>query len=93
MITLPIAKLKQDLPSLANKVRKGENKIIVLENDKTATLMSQDEYESWKETMEIMSDPDSSLEDDILEGIKEMKSGKKPKNTINLTALKKELKL
>lgn len=46
-----------------------------------------------KETMEIMSDPDPTLDKDIREGIKEMTLGKRPKNTVSLETLKKELKL
>jgi antitoxin YefM len=56
-------------------------------------VMSFEEYEGWQETMAIMADPDPTLREDILEGIKEMKSGKRPKDTITLDALKKKLRL
>ena len=56
-------------------------------------VMSFEEFEGWQETLEIMADPDPTLERDILEGIKELKSGKRPKGTIHLDALKKKLKL
>lgn len=56
-------------------------------------VMSFEEFEGWQETMEIMSDPDPSLAKDIRAGIREMKAGKRPKNTISLDTLKKELGL
>ncbi len=56
-------------------------------------VMSFEEYEGWQETMQIMFDSDRSLDKDIRAGIKEMKSGKKPRGTISLAALKKELRL
>lgn len=58
-----------------------------------AVMMSFEEFEGWQETMDIMADPDRSLDRDIRAGIKEMKSGKRPKDTISLEAFRKELKL
>ena len=56
-------------------------------------VMSFEEFEGWQETMEIMSDSDPVLDQDIRAGIKEMQSGKRPHGTIDLKALKKQLKL
>lgn len=67
--------------------------VITLEGLPKVVVMSFEEFEGWQETMEIMSDPDPSLDRDIRAGIKEMKSGKRAKGTVSLDALKKELKL
>ena len=65
--------------------------VITHEGLPKVVVMSFEEFEGWQETLEIMSDP--SLNKDILVGIKEMKAGKHPKDTIRLDALKKELRL
>lgn len=58
-----------------------------------SVVMSYEEFEGWQETLEIMSDPDPTLGRDIRAGIKEAKSGKRPKGTISVDALRKKLKL
>lgn len=68
----------------------GMNVTITLEGRPPLVIMSQEELEGWKETLEIMSDPD--LDKDIRQGIREMKSGKVG-DTIDLDTLKKQLKL
>ena len=73
--------------------RPGMFVTITLDGLPKVVMMSFEEFEGWMETFDIMSDPDRSLHKDIVEGIREMKSGKRPKNTIGLEALKKELKL
>lgn len=67
--------------------------IITHEGLPKVVVMSFEEFEGWLETMDIMSDPDPSLEKDILAGIREMKSGRKPKNAVSFEDLKKKLKL
>lgn len=67
--------------------------VITHEGLPKAVVMSFEEFEGWQETMEIMSDPDPSLDKDIRAGIKEMKSERRPKNTVSLDALKKKLRL
>jgi antitoxin YefM len=74
MIAIAIDKLKQELPDLASKAKKGESNVIVLEDDKTAMLMSQEEYESYKETEEILADP--QLMKDLKEAEQEIAEGK-----------------
>lgn len=71
----------------------GVSVAITHEGIPKVVIMSFEEYEGWLETMEIMTDPDPTLHKDIMEGIRELKSGKRPKNTISLEALKKKLKL
>ena len=70
----------------------GVSVVITHEGLPKVVVMSFEEFEGWQETFDIMSDPDPTLAKDIREGIKEMKSGKRPKGTISLDALKKKLK-
>lgn len=56
-------------------------------------IMSFEEYEGWQETMEIMADPDPTLDRDIRKAVKELKARKLPKGTISLEDLRKKLKL
>ena len=71
----------------------GVSVVITHDGLPKVVVMSFEEFEGWQETMEILSDLDASLDKDIRDGIKEMKSGKRPKDTMSLDALKKELKL
>lgn len=70
--------------------RPGTSVVITHEGLPKVVVISFEEFEGWQETFDIMSDPDPSLASDIREGIKEMKSGKKPKNTMSLEALQKK---
>ncbi len=69
----------------------GKSVVITREGMPDVVMLSADEFEGWQETLEIMSYNDPAMDKDILEGIKEMKSGKRPKNTVSLEKLKKEL--
>jgi prevent-host-death family protein len=71
----------------------GVSVVITHEGIPKVVVMSFEEFEGWQETMEIMADPDPTLARDIRKGIKEMKTGKRPKGTIGLEALRKQLKL
>lgn len=56
--TLPITKARNELPELAkNAVKKLDEYIITVNGVPQVVLMSFKEYESWKETDEILSDP------------------------------------
>ncbi len=70
--------------------RPGGSVMITHKGLPEVVVMSFDEFEGWMETFDIMSDPDPSLAKDIREGIKEMKSGKRPKNVVSLDTLKKK---
>ena len=76
---------------LKSAAKPGMAITITLQGQSPVVMMSADEFEGWMETLEIMSDV--SLDKDVRAGIKEMKSGKRPKDTIDLDTLKKELKL
>ncbi len=73
--TLPITKAREELTTLVDKASKLLNEYIITVNGTpAAVLMSIAEYESWKETMEILSDP--GLMKAIKQGEKEIAEGK-----------------
>lgn len=86
--TLPITKAREDLSILVDKASKLlDEYVITVNGSPAAVLMSVAEYESWKETNEILSDP--KLMKAIKEGEKEIDEGK----GIPWEKVKKELKL
>ncbi len=73
--TLPITKARQELTNLVNNVNKKlEEYIITVNGLPAAVIISAAEYESWKETNDILSDP--VMFKAIRQGEKEIKSGK-----------------
>ena len=73
--TLPITKAREKLPKLVNNANKKlDEYIITVNGSPAAVLMSVAEYESWKETIDILSDP--KLMKSIKEGEKEIDEGK-----------------
>jgi prevent-host-death family protein len=62
----------------------GSSITITLEGTGPIVMMSQEEFEGWQETLDIMSDPE--LMSDIHEGTKE-------KGGVEWSALKRKLKL
>ncbi len=83
---LPITKAREDLTSLVDRARKKlEEFIITVNGTPAAVLMSVAEYESWKETNEILND--HGLMKAIKEGEEDIKKG----NFVTLEELEKEL--
>ena len=73
--TLPITKARENLTSLVDNAKKKlDEYIITVNGSPAAVIISAEEYESWKETNEIMSDP--KLLKAIRQGEKEIKEGK-----------------
>lgn len=70
--------------------KRGSSVAITHEGIPNVVMMSFEEFEGWKETLEIMADPE--LSKDVLAALKEMRSGK-IKNTVSWESVKKELKL
>ncbi|MFH0936745.1 MAG: type II toxin-antitoxin system Phd/YefM family antitoxin [Candidatus Daviesbacteria bacterium] len=86
--TLPITKARKELTTLVDKAnRLLDEYIITVNGSPAAVLMSAAEYESWKETTEILADP--QLMKEIKEGEEDFKKGK----FVTFDQLKKELKL
>ncbi len=86
--TLPITKARADLPLLVNKAKTRLDEYVITVNGiPAAALISAAEYESWKETNEITSDP--GLMKAIKEGEEDFKKGR----FITFEQRKKDLKL
>lgn len=86
--TLPITKAREELTSLVENARKKLNEYVITVNGSpAAVLISAAEYESWKETNEILADKE--LMKAIREGEREIEQGK----GIPWEKVKKELKL
>jgi len=86
--TLPITKAREDLTTLVeNANKKLEEYIITVNGLPAAVLISAAEYQSWKETNEIMAD--SGLLRAIKKGEEDIKNG----NFVTFEQLKNELKL
>jgi antitoxin YefM len=86
--TLPITEARKDLTTLVDKANKTlDEYIITVNGSPSAILMSFEEYESWKETMDILADP--KLVKAIKEGEEDIKNGR----FVTLEELEKELKL
>lgn len=84
--TVPITTLRQNLPKIVENADKRMDEYIITVNGvPKAILMSVAEFESWKETNEILSDPE--LMKSIRQGEKEIREGK----TIPWKQAKKEL--
>ena len=73
--TLPITKARENLTSLVDNAKKKlDEYIITVNGSPAAVIISAAEYESWKETNDILAD--SELVKAIKQGEKEIKEGK-----------------
>ncbi|HSW97270.1 MAG TPA: type II toxin-antitoxin system prevent-host-death family antitoxin [Candidatus Saccharimonadales bacterium] len=84
--TLPITKAREDLTTLVERAnRLLEEYVITVNGSPAAVLLSVSEFESWKETVAILSDKT------LLQAIKEGEDYLKKGNSITLEQLKKDL--
>jgi len=61
--TIPITEFKVRLSRLFKDIVNKNDEIIITRNGKpAAVLLSAEEYEGWKETQDILSDPDAVAE-------------------------------
>ena len=73
--TLSITRARENLTSLVDKAKtKLDEFVITVNGEPAAVLISAEEYESWKETNEIMADP--VLMKAIKQGEKDIENGK-----------------
>ena len=85
---VPITKARENLTEIVDRAnRLLDEYVITVNGSPSAVIMSAAEYESWKETTEILSD--SSLFRAIKEGESDFKKGK----FVTFEQLKKDLKL
>ena len=86
--TLPITKAREELTALVeNAKKKLDEYIITVNGSPAAVLISAAEYESWKETNEILSDP--AMVKAIAQGEGDIKKGR----VYDWEEVKKELQL
>jgi len=86
--TLPITKAREDLTTLVNNANKKlEEYVITVNGLPAAVLISAAEYQSWKETYEIMAN--SKLLQAVKKGEDDINNG----NFVTFEQLKKELNL
>ncbi|MBF0569450.1 MAG: type II toxin-antitoxin system Phd/YefM family antitoxin [Candidatus Omnitrophica bacterium] len=72
---IPLTELRPRLPDVMDRVSKYMDRFVITRHGRPeAVLMSQDDYESIMETIEILSNP--GIVREIREGIKEAKAGK-----------------
>ena len=75
MKTLPLSEVKMKLSALVDRVETTDEEIVITRNGRPAAiLVSPDEYESWKETIAVKSQP--GLIDEIKDGLKQLKRRK-----------------
>lgn len=86
--TLPISEARQNLATLVSKAANQLDEYVITVNGKpAAVLMSAAEFESWRETEEILSDKDAMKE------IKEAEEDVKKGRIYDWEEVKQELKL
>lgn len=73
--TIPISEARQTLPDLITRMRKLMDRVIITRKGKPeAVIMAFDEYESWVETLELMSHTETMR--GIREGLADLKGGR-----------------
>ena len=86
--TYPVTEARSKLTELVDEVSSKFEHIEITKNGKPmAVLLSAEEFDTWKETMEIMSDPQTMK--DIKEAERNYREGK----SIPWEEVKKELEL
>mgnify|MGYP001096907129 CR=1 FL=1 len=72
MQTLSLSEVKMRLSELVERVRSTDEEVVITKNGRpSAVLVSPDEFESWKETLEIISSRD--MMDEIRQGLAALK--------------------
>lgn len=75
MKTLPLSEAKSRLSSLVEQVRSLEEQVMITRNGRpVAVLVSAEEFERWKETIEVRGD--AALMKEIRAGLRALKAGK-----------------
>ena len=76
MKILSLSEAKMKLSELVEAVYSTDEEIVITKNGRpAAVLVSPEEFESWKETIEIASSPD--LMDEIRQGLEALKKKRK----------------
>ena len=75
MKTLPLSEAKSQLSRLVEQVRSLEEQVVITRNGRpAAVLVSAEEFERWKETIEVRGD--AALMKEIRAGLRALKTRK-----------------
>lgn len=75
MRTLSLSEVKAKLSELVGDVERRDERIVITRKGRpAAVLVSQDDLDSWQETLDIASDPE--LMADIRRGIRQIERGR-----------------
>ncbi|OLC53742.1 MAG: hypothetical protein AUH85_13510 [Chloroflexi bacterium 13_1_40CM_4_68_4] len=75
MKTLPLTDARKALPKIVDEVSSGHEHVVITKRGRPeAVVMSVDEFESWQETIEILSDPSAMRA--IRQGERDIKAGR-----------------
>lgn len=86
--TLPITKAREDLTTIVDRANKLlEEYVITVNGSPAAVILSATEFDSWKETLAVLSD--KNILKAIVEGEDDFKKGK----YMSLEQLKRDIKL
>ena len=76
MKTLSLSEVKMKLSELVDRVHSTDEEVVITKNGRpAAVLVSPEEFESWKETIEILASGD--LMDEIRRGLAALRKGSK----------------
>jgi len=76
MKTLCLSEVKMKLSEIVDRVHSTDEEVVITKNGRpAAVLVSPEEFESWKETVEILSSRD--LMDEIRTGLAALRKGSK----------------
>jgi len=76
MKTLSLSEVKMKLSELVDRVHSTDEEVVITKNGRpAAVLVSPEEFESWKETIEILSS--GELMDEIRRGLAALRKGSK----------------
>ena len=75
MKTLPLTEARKDLSKIIDEVSNVHEHVTITRQGKpAAVVMSADEFESWRETIEILDDPEAIAA--IRRGVRDVKAGR-----------------
>ncbi len=75
MRILPLAEAKARLSELVAHLQTADDEVTITKNGRAAAvLVSHEEFERWRETLEILSDEDMRAE--VRRGMRELKQGR-----------------
>jgi prevent-host-death family protein len=73
--TIAVSEARQNLPELVSRMRTLLDRVVITRNGKPeAVMMAFEEYESWVETLELMSRPETVR--GIREGLADLSAGR-----------------